>query len=562
SDDGRKFSKLDRFLLNDKFKEQWVNLANLAVVAIDRKLSDHCPIFLKDMDLDFGPKPFRFFDTWLEEKDIGQVVAGAWEKEVRSSRPDCRFRDKLKNVKMEVKMWSRKRFGVFTENIVEHRKEAMRANVSMLRQKARVRWDVEGDENSKKFHSVVGRRNNKNCIRGLMLEVGFGENEVWEAIYGCGGEKAPDPEVRWFWEKTKITRGCNASFITVIPKVADPIGLGDYRPISLIGCYYKIIAKMLVERVKKVVGDVVGDAQTAFIKGRFILDGVLVANETMEFIRKTKAKGLIFKVDFEKTSPTMEFGSERSVRQGDPLFPFLFILAAEGLNAIVNEAVTKEWDKDNARALMCILKCFEEVSGLKVNFNKSKVYSVGVNSNEIAEMVRWMGCIMGEFPFTYLGLPIRESMRRSSAWRPVGGRGLGLGGRDVWCDIVKVGSDIDEVGIDFTSSFMCKLGNGRDISIWEDRDIWRWSLHDSGNFSVKVLTRMIEEKTLALDSSRQETMWNKLVPKKAVVPGFLWQSEVSFGAFFLLSAVLFYYCSLRSSIVTILLLKVYDSFWL
>ncbi|GJV86771.1 retrovirus-related pol polyprotein from transposon TNT 1-94 [Tanacetum coccineum] len=225
SDDGRKFSKLDRFLLNDKFKEQWVNLA---VVAIDQKLSDHCPIVLKDMDLDFGPKPFRFFDTWLEEKDIGQVVAGAWEKEVRSSRPDCRFRDKLKNVKMEVKMWSRKRFGVFTENIVEHRKEA----------------------------------------------------------------------IRWFWEKTKITRGCNASFITVIPKVADPIGLGDYRPISLIGSYYKIIAKMLVERVKKVVGDVVGDAQTAFIKGRFILDGVLVVNETMEFIHfpvKAVVPGFLWK---------------------------------------------------------------------------------------------------------------------------------------------------------------------------------------------------------------------------------------------------------------------------
>ncbi|GKD55017.1 hypothetical protein Tco_1288404, partial [Tanacetum coccineum] len=275
----------------------------------------------------------------------------------------------------------------------------------------------------------------------------------------------------------------------------------------------------------------------------------------------------------------------RIVRQGDPLSPFLFILAVEGLNVIVNEAVAKEWDKDNARALMCILKCFEEVSGLKVNFNKSKVYSVGVNSNEIAQMARWMGCSMGEFPFTYLGLPIGESMRRSSAWRPVvekfkkrlsdwraksiiygangglvdeGGRGLGLGGRDVWCDIVKVGSDIDEVGIDFTSSFMCKLGirgevgwqikegrkmesvSGNEIGCGSRalgdvdellgvlhnivvstncRDIWRWSLHDSGNFSVKVLTRMIEEKTLALDSSRQETMWNKLVPKKETQTG-------------------------------------------
>ncbi|GKD45136.1 RNA-directed DNA polymerase, eukaryota, partial [Tanacetum coccineum] len=55
SDDGFFFCILDRFLLNEKFKELWVNLA---VVAIDRKLLDHCPIVLKDMDLDFGPKPF------------------------------------------------------------------------------------------------------------------------------------------------------------------------------------------------------------------------------------------------------------------------------------------------------------------------------------------------------------------------------------------------------------------------------------------------------------------------------------------------------------------------
>lgn len=94
-------------------------------------------------------------------------------------------------------------------------------------------------------------------------------------------------------------------------------------------------------------------------------------------------------------SPTEEFRLERVVRQGDPLSPFLFILEAEGLNAMMVEAVSKgilrgaqvgiggvvishlpyaddtiffgEWGNDNVRNLTCILKCFEEVSGLKVN---------------------------------------------------------------------------------------------------------------------------------------------------------------------------------------------------
>ncbi|GJS96023.1 reverse transcriptase domain, reverse transcriptase zinc-binding domain protein [Tanacetum coccineum] len=245
---------------------------------------------------------------------------------------------------------------------------------------------------------------------------------------------------------------------------------------------------MLAERVKRVAGNVVREVQNAFIKGRYILDGVLIANETMEFLKKKKEKGLVFKVDFEKAYdsinwifildlmkrmgfgeklckwveiclrsatmsilvngfPSEEFGLERGVRQGDPLSPFLFILAAEGLNAIVTEAVEKgifrgvvvgankvtvsylqyaddaiffgEWNKENAKALMCILKCFEEVSGLKVNYNKSKIYDIGVNEGDMIDMARWMGCGIGEFSFTYLGLPIGENMRRVNAWSPV-----------------------------------------------------------------------------------------------------------------------------------------------
>ena len=43
--------------------------------------------------------------------------------------------------------------------------------------------------------------------------------------------------VKGFWDSAEITKGCNAYFVTIILKVADPIGLGDFRPISLIGCY-------------------------------------------------------------------------------------------------------------------------------------------------------------------------------------------------------------------------------------------------------------------------------------------------------------------------------------
>ena len=68
-----------------------------------------------------------------------------------------------------------------------------------------------------------------------------------------------------------INKGCNSSFITLVPKTGDPLTLHDYRPINLIGCLYKVIAKVLANRLKKVIGSVVGEAQTAFVAGRNIL---------------------------------------------------------------------------------------------------------------------------------------------------------------------------------------------------------------------------------------------------------------------------------------------------
>ncbi|XP_071718269.1 uncharacterized protein [Rutidosis leptorrhynchoides] len=188
--------------------------------------------------------------------------------------------------------------------------------------------------------------------------------------------------IQWFWENGEILKGCNASFITLIPKKADPMSFGDYRPISLISSYYKIIAKLLSNRLRQVIPGLVGSEQSAFLKGRYLLDGALIANETLEFISSTKKKGLIFKVDFEKAfdclnwdflmevmhcmgfglkwrmwilsclksasisilvngSPTREFHLGRGVRQGNHLSPFLFILATEGLNILTKAALDR-----------------------------------------------------------------------------------------------------------------------------------------------------------------------------------------------------------------------------
>ncbi|GJV29955.1 RNA-directed DNA polymerase, eukaryota [Tanacetum coccineum] len=123
SDDGVKFSKLDRFLITDDFQEIWRNLGS---VALDRKLSDHCPIILLDKGLDFGPKPFRFFDAWLKDAEMIDVVKEAWGALVSTITPDCVFRDKLKNVKHALKEWSKKKYGGLEQEINSYREKSGR----------------------------------------------------------------------------------------------------------------------------------------------------------------------------------------------------------------------------------------------------------------------------------------------------------------------------------------------------------------------------------------------------------------------------------------------------
>jgi len=75
-----------------------------------------------------------------------------------------------------------------------------------------------------------------------------------------------------FHRNGKLTKGLNSTFIALIPKVSSPQRLNDYRPISLVGCLYKVLAKVLANRLRSVVGSVVSESQSAFVKGKQILD--------------------------------------------------------------------------------------------------------------------------------------------------------------------------------------------------------------------------------------------------------------------------------------------------
>nr|GFC95118.1 RNA-directed DNA polymerase, eukaryota [Tanacetum cinerariifolium] len=87
--------------------------------------------------------------------------------------------------------------------------------------------------------------------------------------------------------KGEFAKGCNSSFVALIPKVLDPKVASDYRPISLIGSLYKVITKILATRILLVMSDLISDVQTTFLPNRQILDGPFIVNELLS---RCKAK--------------------------------------------------------------------------------------------------------------------------------------------------------------------------------------------------------------------------------------------------------------------------------
>ena len=160
------------------------------------------------------------------------------------------------------------------------------------------------------------------------LTVPFSEEEVKKAIRGLNGEGAPrpdgipvffysdcwdtvGPEVLATLEDFRVGRcnldRLNRAYIVLIPKVPGAEHVRDFRPISLSNSIYLIIAKVLANRLRKVLPPLISPLQSAFLPGRQMADSIVLAEEIVAAWRRNGTKGFMWKVDFSKAYDTLDW---------------------------------------------------------------------------------------------------------------------------------------------------------------------------------------------------------------------------------------------------------------
>lgn len=261
-------------------------------------------------------------------------------------------------------------------------------------------YEHSGPRDFSNILSVVDNVISEGMNLSLIRDVS--KDEIKRAAFELGSLKSPGPDgypgffFQSFWDKVGnevcgavkrffsngfFLRKLNNTNITLIPKVFCPKALGQFRPISLCNFAMKVITKVMANRLKSILQEIISPNHSAFFLGHLIQDNIIVAHEVFHFLKMKKGTGgfMALKLDFNKAYDGVEWDfvealmnkmgfhatwvnwvmqcisnvkftimvngkarvqvrPKRGLRQGDPLSPYLFVLVKDVLSKMISKA--------------------------------------------------------------------------------------------------------------------------------------------------------------------------------------------------------------------------------
>ncbi|XP_048613347.1 uncharacterized protein LOC125587196 [Brassica napus] len=415
--------RLDRAVGNADWHEKFP-LSNVKYMRIWG--SDHRPILA---DILTKPtrrsKKFKFDRRWLDNEELScRKALSEWRKQqnINSAKLVEELNEKVEGLYADD--------NATTEEIAAALKElsdSLKAKEMFWKQKSRVFWLREGDKNTKFFHALTKQRRARNKITQLLdangnivedeeglvaiatsyfrqifessitedieealsevpttitgsmndsLTTHVSEWEVKLALFSMHPDKAsgPDGMTALFYQKFwDIDYGqWSDTNICVIPKTTKPNDMAQFRPISLCNVSYKIVSKVLCQRLKKVLPGLISETQLAFVAGRQISDNIMIAQEMFHALR-TKPSGrnkrMVIKTDMSKVYDRMEWSFIEAVMRkmgfSETWITWIMRCITSRINAATRQEIKDALGIHNDGGMEKYLGIPEDISGSK-----------------------------------------------------------------------------------------------------------------------------------------------------------------------------------------------------